>query len=293
MTTRWNSECVKCMTNKFLCSFPESASETERMNYMRRFFAILSSAKPEEGAPVITDYILKLQEEMFGASKDFTEIKRSFNKLMLEQEARISASINASDNPMRKAVQYVMTGNYIDFGALDNVDSDKLFELLSKADTQKIDEKIYSELCADLKNAEKLAYITDNCGEVVLDKLLIKTIQASFPDIHVDIIVRGKPALNDATIEDAIQTGLTGIANVTGNGTGITGTFLPEISEEASQIIHNADVLISKGQGNFETLRGCGLNIYYIFLCKCQLFTKRFNKQQYEGILTNEKYYQD
>lgn len=291
MTTRWNSECIKCMANKFLGDYPETASETERMEYMRRIFTILSSAKPEEGAPVVTDYILNLQKEMFGYSFDFTEIKQSFNRLMLEQEAKISADIKSSDNPIKRAIQYVMIGNYIDFGALDNVDSDKLFELLSGAPNQEIDEHIFLELYTDLENARTLTYITDNCGEVVLDKLLIRAIQSQFPDIQVDIIVRGMPALNDATMEDAIQTGLTDIARVTGNGTGITGTFLPKISEEASRIIHNADLLISKGQGNFETLRGCGLNVYYIFLCKCKLFTKRFHKKQYEGILTNEKYY--
>lgn len=291
MTTRWNSECVKCMAHKFLGDYPESSSEAERMEYMRRVFSILSSARPEEGAPVITDYILKLQEEMFGYSFDFTEIKQSFNKLMLEQEARAAADINNSPNPIRRAVQYVMAGNYIDFGALDHVDKEKLFELLSKADEQEIDEKLFGELYADLKTARRLVYITDNCGEIVLDKLLIQTIRSQFPDIQVDIIVRGMPALNDATMEDAVQTGLADVATVTGNGTDITGTYLPRISEEASRIIHNADVLISKGQGNFETLRGCGLNIYYIFLCKCRLFTERFHKKQYEGILTNEKYY--
>lgn len=290
MITRWNSECIKCMTRKFLEDYPESASEAERMEYIRRLFAILSSARPEEGAPVVTDYILKLQKEMFGYSLDYAEIKRSFNQLMLEQEAKIAADIASSDNPVKRAIQYVMTGNYIDFGALDNVDSDKLFELLSGADSQELDEKVYQELCADLEHAKTLAYLTDNCGEIVLDKLLIQTIRSRFPNIQVDIIVRGMPALNDATMEDAVQTGLTDVARVTGNGTGIAGTFLPKLSEEASRLIHNADLLISKGQGNFETLRGCGLNIYYIFLCKCQLFTKRFNKKQYEGILTNEKY---
>lgn len=291
MTARWNSECIKCMAHKFLGDYPESASETERMEYMRRIFSILSSAKPEEGAPVVTDYILSLQKEMFGYSFDFTEIKRSFNRLMLEQEAGISADIESSSNPIKRAVQYVMTGNYIDFGALDNVDSDKLFELLSGARNQEIDEKVFQELYMDLEHAKTLTYLTDNCGEVVLDKLLIRAIQTQFPNIQVNIIVRGMPVLNDATMDDAVQTGLTDIARVTGNGTGIAGTFLPRISEEASRLIHNADLLISKGQGNFETLRGCGLNIYYIFLCKCRLFTKRFNKKQYEGILTNEKYY--
>lgn len=290
MITRWNSECVKCMTRKFLDGCPESASEAERMEYLKHLFAILSSAKPEEGAPVVTYYIEQLQKKMFGVSADFTDIKRAFNELMLSQETRILADIKAADEPLKKAIQYVMCGNYIDFGVLDNVNDDQLLELLSKADTQKIDDTMYHELYTDLSHADQLTYITDNCGEIVLDKLMIQTIKSEFPAIKTDIIVRGMPALNDATMEDAVQTGLTDIANVTGNGTGIAGTFLPKISDEASRIIHNADVLISKGQGNFETLRGCGLNIYYIFLCKCRLFTERFHTKQYEGILTNEKY---
>lgn len=288
MITRWNSECLKCMTNKFLCDYPESASEPERMEYTRRLFGILSSVKPEESSPVVMDDILKLQKEMFGISTDFTEIKQTFNKLMLEQEVRIAADINSSEHPIKRAIQYVMTGNYIDFGVLE-VDNDKLFELLGGVDEQLIDEQAFSDLYADLKNAKKLAFLTDNCGEIVLDKLLIKAIQSEFPDLHVDIIVREMPAVNDATMEDAIQTGLTEIAPVTGNGTSIAGTYLPKISAEASQIIHGADLLISKGQGNFESLQGCGLNIYYIFLCKCILFTKRFHKRLYEGILINEK----
>lgn len=293
MTVRWNSECVACLIQKYLTDYPENTPEEKRLEYMNEVFSIMAAAKPEEGAPVITEHIVKLQEELFGYSADYTEIKHRFNQLMLEQEAGIAAKITASDDPIRKAVQYVMTGNYIDFGALDHVDGGKLFELLSAADTQAIDESIYQELYHDLEAASNLAYITDNCGEVVLDKLLIRTIQSRFPDIHVDVIVRGRPAVNDATIEDAEQVGLTELSNVNvvGNGTGIPGTFIPKLSEEARLIVENADLLISKGQGNFETLRGCGLNIYYIFLCKCQLFTRRFHKKQYEGILTNDKYY--
>lgn len=292
MTARWNSECAICLIQKYLTDYPDDTPEEKRLEYMNRLFSAMAAAKPEEGAPVITEYIEDLQKELFGCSADYTEIKHRFNQLMLEQEAHIASRIADSEEPLRKAIQYVMTGNYIDFGALDHVDGGKLFELLSAADTQAIEEAIYQELYHDLEAASSLAYITDNCGEIVLDKLFIRTIQSQFPSIHVDVIVRGKPAVNDATIEDAIQVGLTKLpnVNVVGNGTGIPGTFIPKLSEEARHIVENADLLISKGQGNFETLRGCGLNVYYLFLCKCHLFTKRFHKKQYEGILTNDKY---
>lgn len=290
MTARWNSECISCMMGKYLSDFPQEASEQDRLAYMNRVMSILSSARPEEGAPVITDYILELQKEMFGKETDYTEIKQTFNQLMLEQEDRIRSDIRRAPDPIRRAIQYVMTGNYIDFGTLSDVNSEKLLELLSGADRQEIDEEILRRLNTDLQSAKRLVYLTDNCGEIVLDKLLIQAIQSQFPHLDVTIIVRGRQALNDATMEDAVQVGLPAIASVTGNGSGITGTYLPKISVEAARIIYGADVLISKGQGNFETLRGCGLNIYYIFLCKCRLFTRRFQKNLFEGILTNESY---
>ena len=133
-----------------------------------------------------------------------------------------------------------------------------------------------------------MVYLTDNCGEIVLDKILIRQIMKEYPKVRVTVIVRGKPALNDATMEDARETGLSDITAVIGNGSGITGTWLPEISEEAREMIDAADLILSKGQGNFETLQGCGKNIYYMFLCKCRLFVERFQKKQFEGVLANE-----
>ena len=89
-----------------------------------------------------------------------------------------------------------------------------------------------------------------------------------------------------------MQVGLTEIAEVLPNGTDIAGTWLEEISEEAKTVLEEADVIISKGQGNFETLRKCGKNIYYIFLCKCDLFANTFQVPKLTGMLINEKYCQ-
>jgi uncharacterized protein with ATP-grasp and redox domains len=139
-----------------------------------------------------------------------------------------------------------------------------------------------------LGRAKRLVYLTDNCGEIVIDKLMIEQICKINPELHVTVIVRGKEILNDATMEDAIQVGLDQITTVTGNGSNIAGTCLDEISEEAKNLIEQADFIISKGQGNFETLQECGLNIYYLFLCKCMMFANRFQVPRFTGMLLND-----
>lgn len=290
MKSRWNSHCTQCLLKQHLTNYPDTATEEERLTYIRRLFSILTEIAPGESSPVIVNRILTLQKEMFDQFVDYTDIKKHFNQLMLEQEDWIYADISSATDPIRRALQYVMKGNYIDFGVLSDVNSEKLMELLSQAKDQTIDEQIFEELMQDLTSAKNMVLLTDNCGEIVLDKLLIRTIMSQFPDLQIHVIVRGGHALNDATMEDACQVGLPDLVKVIGNGTCLQGTYLPDISKEARDLLEQADVILSKGQGNFESLQYCGLNIYYLFLCKCDLFTKRFHTHLYNGILTNDRY---
>ena len=100
---------------------------------------------------------------------------------------------------------------------------------------------------------------------------------------------RGADTLNDATIVDAKNVGLDTVVETISNGTSIPGTDMAEISSEAKKALLGADIIISKGQGNFETMFGEGLNTYFIFLCKCQMFVERFGLEQYSLIFANEK----
>ena len=289
MKARWNSHCTQCLLKQHLTNYPDTATEEERLTYIRRLFSILTEIAPGESSPVIVNRILTLQKEMFDQFVDYTDIKKHFNQLMLEQEDWIYADISSATDPIRRALQYVMKGNYIDFGVLSDVNSEKLMELLSQAKDQTIDELIFEELMQDLTSAKNMVLLTDNCGEIVLDKLLIRTIMSQFPDLQIHVIVRGGHALNDATMEDACQVGLPDLVKVIGNGTCLQGTYLPDISKEARDLLEQADVILSKGQGNFESLQYCGLNIYYLFLCKCDLLTKRFHTHLYNGLLTNDR----
>ena len=125
----------------------------------------------------------------------------------------------------------------------------------------------------------------------MLDKLLLNVIKELYPEIQITVMVRGGEVLNDATRKDALEVGIDMVATVVDNGTEIAGTFLDAVSKEALQILENADVILSKGQANFETLRGCGKNIYYIFLCKCDMFANRFGVSRFTGMMINDRDY--
>lgn len=290
---RLHTGCINCILDRQLNNFDSDTPEEKRREYMQALLRILSEASAEESGPVIAERIHELQKEMFGREADFSKIKHTYNQMMLNKEDEVQRKIAASADPLKRAIQYAMTGNYIDFGALDGVEDEKLEELLKRSTQNPVDAKEYANLKKDLAEASKLVYLTDNCGEIVLDKILIGQLMQQYPQIDITVIVRGKPALNDATLEDAEEAGLSEVVTVIGNGSGITGTWLPEISAEAREKIEEADLILSKGQGNFETLQGCGKNIYYMFLCKCKLFVERFQMEQFEGVLANELRCQD
>lgn len=286
---RLNSSCISCITKNHLENYPEDASEEKKLTYMQKVLKILSEMESDESGPIMSGRIFTLQEQLFGESQSFAEIKHTYNELILGKEEEIFQMIQSAEDPMQKAMRFAMTGNYIDFGALSSVDNEKLEELLMDTEQNVIDPKEYENLKEDLSKASTLVYLTDNCGEIVLDKLLIKILKEQYPKLDITVIVRGEEILNDATMKDARQVGMTELVKVIGNGSNVAGTWLKEVSKEASDLIHQADVIISKGQGNFETLWGCGENIYYMFLCKCELFTRRFGMKQFQGILVNDK----
>ena len=278
------------MTKVHLDKCPKDVPEEKKVEYMQKVLKILAEAPKRFGAPVIVRTINQLQDEMFGMKEEYAQIKQHYNALMIQYEERVLEHMAKSEDSIKTGIQYAMIGNYIDFGARITVTDENLTELLNDPDRFVIDEKQYSEFVGDLENAKKMVYLTDNCGEIVMDKLLIRQIKEKYPDLELTVLVRGAEVINDATIEDAAQVGMCELAKVMPNGSDIAGTWMEEISEEAKAVLQDADMIISKGQGNFETLRKCGLNIYYIFLCKCDLFANTFQVPKLTGMLINEKY---
>ncbi len=287
---RLTTDCMCCIIRNQEKRLKEIvAPEEKKAAYLKEVMKVIGESEEECSAPVAVCRINRLSEEFFGNKMDYEEVKHRFNQLVLEAEPAVSKAIRESSDPLASAIQYARAGNYIDFGALEQVEEEKLLLLLQEAMQDSLNEETYAFFREDLKHAKSLVYLTDNCGEIVLDRLLTEELKRQYPDLSITVIVRGNPVLNDATLQDAGEARFSPNIRVIGNGSGIAGTELREISAEAREAIQKADLLISKGQGNFETLHGCGLNIYYLFLCKCQLFVERFGMKQFAGVFVNEK----
>ena len=257
---------------------------------MKKVMALIANTEEKDCAPSLSVDIQKLYSRFWDCPmEDFTEIKREYNQLMLNMEDSLENKIRKSEDPLEKSLLYARIGNYIDFAALSNVDQATVFTLLEEKSTESLDEEEYRNFLRDLSSAKKLVYLTDNCGEVVLDKLAVKILKEKYPDLDITVIVRGYPVVNDATMEDAEEIGLTDLVRVIGNGSNVGGTWIPGITSEARDLLYDADLIIAKGQGNFETLNDCGLNIYYLFLCKCDLFQRRFHAENLQGMFLNER----
>lgn len=285
-----NPFCMCCALNKQeqkIRHYPDMEKKTE---YMKKVMALMSNTEEKDCAPSLSVDIQKLYSSFWNCPmEDFTEIKKEFNQLMLNMEVSIEDKIRKSNDPLEKALLYARIGNYIDFAALSNVDQSTVITLLDEKSSEALDEKEYKNFLHDLSSAKKLVYLTDNCGEVVLDKMAVKILKEQYPNLDITVIVRGYPVVNDATMEDAEEIGLTDLVNVIGNGSNVGGTWIPGINSESRELLYDADLIIAKGQGNFETLNDCGLNIYYLFLCKCDLFQRRFHAENLQGMFLNER----
>ncbi len=284
---RLNAQCVSCLLNKHLKNIPDGFSSAKKLRYMQGILKIIGNADVCMSAPEIVEQIDKFKQS-FCETDSFSQIKDFYNNLLLGVEKDIEANIENSHNPLETAVKYAMAGNFIDFGAMESVDEQILKETLQNAEKIVINKAELEGFENEIIKAENIVYLTDNCGEIVLDKLLIKQILKINNSLKINVIVRGEPVLNDCTVDDACQVGLDKLVAVSGNGTAIAGTVLEKISLEAKGLIDNADLVISKGQGNFETLHHCGKNIYYLFLCKCEMFAQRFGVPKFTGVFIND-----
>lgn len=289
-----SSFCIGCILRRQEERIRELPfSEEKKEQFMKELCGLIANAPKDATSPVIVAEIRALFKKYFDIVDSYEDEKKHFNKLMLDSEDVLLQMIESADEPLKEALRLSRIGNYIDFGAMNEVSDKKLAELFAETENDVVDEKEWAALKEDLDKAHTLTYLTDNCGEIVLDKLFIRKIKESYPALDITVVVRGGNVLNDATMEDAQSVGLTDIVKVIGNGSSIAGNSLGYISEEAEKLIRNADVVISKGQGNFESLNGCGLNIYYLFLCKCDWFVRKFQMKRLTGILVNDRNLED
>ncbi len=281
MAMRISDSCAKCL-------YDRQKSFSDNPDYLREIKTLLDDRREEDTSPYMVYLFSQIQIRYFGTVADYSDIKRKYNDIVLEMEDSLIKEIGKKDDPLAAALMISRYGNYIDFGAMDCIDDREFFSLFSDLDMREEDKKTYSSFIDACRDGKKLVFISDNCGEIVLDKLLLMELKKRFPNLGLKVLVRGGEVLNDATEEDARYVGIDSISEIVSNGNAIAGTVLNMLPDKAISIIENADVILAKGQGNYESLSGHGIHAFYLFLCKCDLFTTRFNVPKLTGMFIEE-----
>ncbi len=283
-----NAQCYLCHLKRNTENVRELAGEAAATEFARGLMELYLQAPKGKGSPWFGPGITALMEHCGITGDRYAQEKEESNQFVMARLEEIRRRIWSAEDRLYAGAQMAVLGNYIDFSALKGeVSFEKLDEMLETAQNIRLDPAVFDRLCADLKKAKNLLYITDNAGEIGFDRLFAEAIAEQYPNLTITFCVRGGPASNDATRLDAAAVGVP--FPVIDNGCTVAGTELELLGEEGREAFHKADVLISKGQANVETLYGCGLNVYYLFLIKCQRFVDYFGKEKLTPMLLRER----
>ena len=284
-----NTQCLLCYLERNIQTARSLGTEEQATAFARELMQLLTGAPKNVSAPWFAPQTAELFCRHYGLDLDrYRQEKLDSNAFVLARMDRIREKVRAAADPVLAGLQFAILGNYIDFSALrGDVSFDTLDEMLEKALDMELDPENYASLRRDLAAGRKLLYLTDNAGEIGFDRIFAEEIARAYPHLQITFCVRGGPANNDATREDAAAVGIP--FPVIDNGNCIPGTQPDQLSEQAAKAFAEADVILSKGQGNAETLLGCGANVYYAFLVKCIRFMERFGKEKLTPMLIKER----
>ncbi len=272
-----NPYCAACLWDKQLNKSDDPA-------YLAEVRKILDSRGESATAPYMVYLFNQAYERHFGKADSYREIKKKYNDFVLSLEADIRNRISRAPDPLATALAYARVGNFIDFGAMNQIDHRVFFSLLDEAALSEQDMAVYRVFTERCRTAERFLLIADNSGEIVLDKLFLEQLHAAFPPLSLSVMVRGAEVLNDVTAEDAAYVGIDTLARILSTGSSAAGVIYDMLPDDAKDAIDRADVILAKGQGNFESLSDQGRHVFYSLLCKCDLFTERFHVPKFSGV---------
>ena len=231
---------------------------------------ILHNIDIHQSPPAAAQMIHRHIREITGDPDPYRDAKKKSNHYALKMRPGLSEIVERSIDPLRTALLYAIAGNVIDFGTNGNLDESAVKSVLDNASLDPFTGRI-GTFRSTVEKAGSILYLTDNAGEIVFDRLLIEKL----PSDKITVSVRGGPVINDATMADAHAAGLPELVNVIDNGSDAPGTILEDCSEEFRNCFEQSDLIIAKGQGNYETLIGTeSKQIFFLLRIKCPLISK-------------------
>jgi uncharacterized protein with ATP-grasp and redox domains len=275
-------DCIPCFIRQALDAARLATDNKQIHEQVVRELLILSKdLEINQSPPVIGQKIHRLIRELVGVEDPYRDVKRQFNNIALQLYPKMRTYILESKDRLETAVRLAIAGNIIDFGVNNNLQESELEKTIGECLAAELSDVQLRPFQEAFNEAEKILYIADNAGEIVFDRLLIEQL----PTEKVTVVVKGSPVINDATLEDAALAGLPRIVEVIDNGSDGPGTILETCSEIFIDRFKEADLIIAKGQGNYETLSDIDKNIFFVLKAKCPVIARDLGCEVGEMVL--------
>jgi damage-control phosphatase, subfamily I len=266
-------DCIPCYLKQTMNTLGQTQiSEDEAREILYQILPMIPHLDPNGTPAENSTLILWKLNEVLGTKDPFVKAKKESNDLALNLSSQLKERIHQSEDPLVTALQVSVAGNIIDMGIFKDYDVEKSIQ---EAIEKKFAHDDYATFKKELIGAREVMILGDNSGEIVFDKLLAEQLKQF--GVKVTYVVKESPILNDATREDAEYVGMEGVAKVISNGSGFLGTVMKDCSDEFRIAFRQADLVISKGQANYESLESttdAGEKTYFLLRAKCEVVAK-------------------
>lgn len=263
-------ECVPCFIRQTLDTARLTTDDPAiHEKALREILTIISQIDFQRSPVVMGRSIQHLIQQLTGVHDPYKQLKRKFNRLVLDLYPMLKQRVNTAADQFEAASRLALAGNMIDFGSGQTIVASDVVETIETS----LSAIVFGDIRAlqqAVGVAESIIYLGDNCGEIVFDRLFIEQLSPK----KVTYVVRAEPIINDVTMADAVATGMTDIVKVIDSGSDAPGTLLAECSKSFKDALKSADVIIAKGQGNYETLSEIDRPVFFMLKAKCPVVAR-------------------
>jgi len=273
-------DCIPCFFKQALeAARLAGAGPLTQRRILKKIAGAIEKLTLQKSPPEMGRIIYGTVNRETGKKDPYKKIKEKSNRQALSLYGKLKNKVRRSKDTLLAAVELAIAGNIIDYGVKNSLDVTgelkKILDLESRA-IKKESVRLFNYVAfkAVLTKSDKILYLGDNAGEIVFDRILIEEILKIYPHKKIFYAVKEKPIINDAVMEDAVYCGLDKVSEVISSGLDVPGTVLSLCSAKFLKIYRNADMVISKGQGNFEALSGRKKNIFFLFMAKCPVVAR-------------------
>jgi len=264
-------DCIPCFARQALDAARLATNdENVQQQVIKQVLVLSNELDMTQSPPLMGQKIHRLIRKMVGTNDPYLKVKTKFNEVALKLYPKLRQTIINAESPPVTAVRLAIAGNLIDFGVYGTLQETNLEEMVSQCLSDKFEDTQLELFRSAVNDAKDILYLADNAGEIIFDRLLIEQL----PIEKVTVVVKGQPVINDATMQDALLAGLPRIVEVIDNGSDAPGTILKSCSRYFQDRFENADLIIAKGQGNYETLSDVDKNIFFILKAKCPVIAR-------------------